>query len=160
MNKKERIKSFLTEYITQDNLGTAFPIFFVIKTEEFKYFDKGEWDAGEHDGVTTAYCHPDYNDGQAVDDIEELIKEIKEYAEEDEQHDEIEDIKRLNKVRFWREEHLFLTKSAAHNHFQRNRYHYSKNAHVYCKHAWRNHKFETFILDLLDHFEIKEEVKK
>ena len=156
--QEERIKEFLTEMVNQDNLGTAFPIFFVIKTERFHYTATDEFHE-EFGDVSTAYSHPDCFEGQPYDSREEIVNELKEANYNDWKKLD-KNIQHWSKFRYWEDEGLFLTSSSAKHHLESNRHHYSKNAHVYCKHAWRSHPLESFLLHLIDYFKIEGEVKK
>lgn len=153
------IKEFLTKMKTQDNRSTGQPYFFVIRNERWLP------STGDHSGdsgpgpslrtvwVYNADAHVEY------ESEEEVIKAIEE--EEGLTEQEVEDMleddyTECHLIRVWEHKGMFLTETDAKEHFSRNRYHYSENAHVYVDHAWRAPELEGFLNSLFKYFDIKE----
>jgi len=143
MNDKEIIIQFLEEMAKQDNRGTAFPYFYVIKTK--KSYVVGR-DSNEPD--ETFACSEDWDGIEFLnEDFEEIDRE--EYVSRP------EDERTKVYLRYYYEEKgMFLTEQDAENHLKANHYHYSKCAHTYVKHAWRTPYLTEFLTALFVHFNV------
>lgn len=154
------MQEFIKEYFEQDNCGTAYPIYFVIRDMD--------WQASYHfeDGDRFVFIY-DTHTHSTGNGLEELFREIQkddeiQFPEDFDfdwlDEDSIEEIDKANgghgfmavysEKRHWKESNMFLLKSEADEHLKANHYHYSKEAHVYCKHAWRAPKTEAFLNSL------------
>lgn len=146
-NNEAIIKEFLQKMVTQDNRSTAFPIFYVIRTEVEEpaptdncEFTKWYWQDETYDSLEEIrqYCEEnEYSESE----IDEAIREAYEYG--------------IRKR--WDKRGMFLTETDAENHLKLNHYHYSHNAHTYVEHAWRAPELTEFLSALINHFEIKKE---
>ena len=140
---QEIIKNFLVKMANQDNRGTAFPYFYVIRTEV-------EVAAHEGNGKSRWY---DNENCQTYDTIEEfresLAGEPGEYIDK-----RIEELSEFWVENKWEDRGMFLTETDAEEHLKANHYHYSHNAHTYVKHAFRAPEMEEFFKALFDHFEV------
>lgn len=156
---------FIKEYFEQDNCGTAYPIYFVIRDID--------WQACYHFEDADRYlCIYDTEEIASGKDLEELFAAI------DKDHSDLpfpeswdkEDIKLwgyseaeaeqfaekysdygcyiLGQKKCYTEKNMFLLKSEAEDHLKANHYHYSNKAHVYCKHAWRAPRQDKFFESL------------
>lgn len=151
---------FIKEYFEQDNCGTAYPIYFVIRDVD--------WQASYHfeEGDRFIFVWDTYTHSEA-DTLKELFEKIREdeditFPEDFDpdwlDEDTIEDIDKASgghglmavysQRKEYKEQNLFLLKSEAEEHLKANHYHYSKEAHVYCKHAWRAPRTEAFLNNL------------
>ena len=155
------MEEFIKEYFDQDNACTAYPIYFQIQDIEWVssyHFEDGERYSFVYDGEIVAQ----------EETLEELFKEIRESCHDCELDfssvlDEnwiseatcqafCEDNDYCNGI-FAEKKHykycqMFLLKSEAESHLKDNHYHYSKEAKVYCQHAWRAPRQEKFLKDL------------
>lgn len=124
------IINFLQKMSTQENRGTAFPIFYVIRSSVkcAAYPGNGE----QH------YYDEDHNEitEKEKDEAEERGENVYEYDEE---------------MR-WEEHGMFLTETDAEWNLKNNGHHYSKDAHTYVKHAYRAPEYKEFLLALFKHF--------
>lgn len=149
---------FIKEYFEQDNFGTAYPIYFVIRdlewvssyhrTEGDRFVFVFDTDVVETANTLTAlfkkikadvyYKFPKDFDFEYCGEFE-----IDSFLECNEQATGIfaEKKKYVNK-------NMFLLKSEAEQHLKVNHYHYSEDAFVYCKHAWRTPRQEKFFSEL------------
>lgn len=140
-NNRQIIETFLTKMSTQDNRATATPYFYVIHNGYDQILPEG------HGGTTKYY----------VDQFERSFDtedEIKEHCGEDHVFEELK-IREYSSERKFEERHMFLTEEEADRHFKVNRYHYSHDAYVYLKHAWRAPDMEEFFNALFDEFGVK-----
>ena len=147
-----KITNYLTEIATQDNHGTRLPIFFTI-------MDGRDQVVPPDFGDKTIYRHNDFD--SACDSIPELYKRLRRYGYTKEETKNIinrEEYDTFDMKRVFDSRGMFLTEKEAREHFERNRYHYSKDAHIYCHHAWRAPEMKEFFEALFNHFGI--EVKK
>lgn len=155
MSDIETIMKFLNEMRTQDNRGTALPIYYVIRTEVEEsapmdncdytkyYWNERSWDS--------------FKEVEA--EIDSQIEESYPYAENPAEHSyrknkAIEEIHEYGVRKRWDERNMFLTEQDAENHLKLNHYHYSHNAHTYVHHAWRAPQLKEFFEALFNHFEI------
>lgn len=133
------IKDFLIEYKTQDNRGTAFPIYYTILDYEKEFIpsDSGEPFIFSEDGLLSyeEYC----KDNENIDPEKFLSLPGIYYGE-------------MRQRSFQRG--IFLTESDAEEHLKANHYHYSEKAHTYVCHAWRAPKLKTFLEALMAFFDI------
>ena len=142
---KEDIKKFLQQMKDQDNRSTAFPYFYVIRTE--KEVDCNVDNADE----TKVYWQGDTYD--SMEEVEKYCQEA-EYSEE-ETRDALREATEYGVRKVWQKKGMFLTETDAENHLKRNHYHYSSNAHTYVDHAWRAPELEGFFKNLFEYFEVK-----
>ena len=161
---------FIKEYYEQDNCGTAYPIYFVIR--DIKWIPS-YW-ATQGDKFLLIY------DGESLyeaDTLTELFEKIKNDAENfdydldfpedfDFNHPdqfEIDNFTENNKyvtgifaqTKEYENKNMFLLKSEAEEHLKLNHYHYSKDAFVYCEHAWRAPRQEKFFQELKEAQNVK-----
>jgi hypothetical protein len=141
-------KDYIKEYFEQDNFGTAYPIYFTIRDIK--------WEASYHFGDGDRYlCVYDYDEFEAKETLPELLKSLRdsEYlftfpddfdfdSRSDWQLSELSDLNGglldiYSQVRREVDKGMFLLKSEAEKHLKSNSHHYSKDAYVYCHHAWR-----------------------
>lgn len=141
----EKIKEFLANMVNQDNRSTAFPHYYVIRTqvEEMAPLDncderKWYWQDSTYDSIEEIkkICR---EDGLTEREIEEATNEAQEFG-----------IRRR-----WERRGMFLTESDAKAHLKANYYHYSSNAHDYVEHAWRAPELKEFLENLIAYFEVK-----
>lgn len=149
MSDLETILKFLTEMRQQDNRATAFPIYYVIRTEV-------EEPAPEDNCDYTKWYWSD----RSWDSWNEIEKDIEENYDKDDWFDAKKRAHReahqYGVRKRWDERNMFLTESEAQRHLEANHYHYSHNAHTYVHHAWRAPQLEEFFKALFAHFEIPE----
>lgn len=147
---------FIKEYFTQDNLGTAYPIYFVIRDID--------WQAC-YDGIDPDryLCIWDTDEVACADTLDELFEQIKSNCPdmifpEDWPKDnfwittyECDEFEKANdpctivgQSKYYKEDNMFLLQSDAKKHLEANRHHYSNEAIVYCKHAWRSPRQKQF----------------
>lgn len=141
----EEIKSFLTKMVTQDNRSTAFPFYYVIRSEvqepapvencDFTMWYLYDSSYGSLDELVACLK----KDGHSNEEIKEFKQEAQEYG-----------VKKR-----WERRGMFLTETDAEDHLKLNHYHYSHNAHTYVEHAWRAPELTEFFSALLKHFDIK-----
>ena len=149
MSKELKIKEFLNKMLNQDNRATAFPFFYVIRTEvedsaplencdETKWY----WQDGTYESwdEIEKYCK---KDGWTEDEIKKAKLEAVQYG-----------IKKR-----WEQRGMFLTETDAENHLKLNHYHYSHNAHTYVCHAWRAPELQEFFTNLIEHFKVSKKEK-
>ena len=154
---------FIEEYYSQDNLGTAYPIYFTIRDIKWipSYF------ATQGDRFIIVY------DGEAFDTAESLTKLFHQIKNNEIFNDlnlefpedfyfeycgqfEIDSFVEKNEyvtgifaqTKEYENKNMFLLSSEAHEHLKANHYHYSKDAFVYCEHAWRAPRQEKFFEEL------------
>ena len=143
------IKTFLQKMVDQDNRATAFPFFYVIRTEvkdpaPLDNCDETMWYVQDSSYSSLDELKQSLKDnGYGKEDVEYIIKEAVEYG-----------IKKR-----WEKRGMFLTETDAENHLKLNHYHYSSNAHTYVEHAWRAPELSEFFNSLLQHFKIEKETK-
>lgn len=152
------MKEFIKEYFKQDNCGTAYPIYFVIRDVV--------WVAGHH------YCDADRYIAVYDTDIiaeasseTELAQELindpnndflpKDFDVNFPDWDSVSEIVNeyasfavFGEKKEWKNIGMFLLKREAEKHLRVNYYHYTKEAHVYCEHAWRAPDTEKFLNNL------------
>lgn len=149
---------FVNEYFTQCNHGTRYPIYFVIRDVDWQasyHFEDGDRFVCIYDASTLA----------TADTLKELFETLKKDDEElglkfpDDldldwvSQSDVDEFYTLNKYvngifsekKGYKEHNMFLLESEAKAHLKSNHYHYSGEAHVYCKHAWRAPRQESFI---------------
>lgn len=153
MDNKEIIVNFLQKMATQDNRGTAFPFFYVIKD----YKNEFVLDENNFYGDSVPYFMDD--EGHSLT-FEEYNKERLELDEPQLTEDEFENLDNIyighfREVSFIVENTLFLTETDAENHLKQNYYHYSPKAHTYVMHAWRANELTEFLKALFSYFEVK-----
>lgn len=158
MNKHELIE-FIDEYFTQDNHGTGYPIYFSIRDKEISpcsvYEDEELYQIASCDGLE-----------KCVDTLEDVIEWTKSNLDIDStSYEEIDylidrDILYAKDVEDFCLKHgiyvhrmkyvytykgMFLLESCAKLHLKENSHHYSKDAVVYCHHAWRCNRQKDFL---------------
>lgn len=142
---EQEIKTFLQKMIDQDNRCTAFPYFYVIRTEKEVDCDL---DSAENTKV--------YWQGDTYDSMEEIEKYCKENEYTKEQTREaLREAHEYGVRKVWEKKGMFLTETDAENHLKLNHYHYSDNAHTFVDHAWRAPELESFFKNLFEHFNIQ-----
>lgn len=135
MNKDQAVdwlKHFIAHIDTQDNRGTAKPIFYLLQTPTVIW---GE--SLSHADVTKyALCEFDYYD---YDSKEELISSMKENGFSD---DEIKEHKHkivsIEGETIWETQETFFTKHGLDRHLDLNKHNYRKGHRDYVVHAFRN----------------------
>jgi len=147
MSKELKIKEFLDKMLNQDNRATAFPFFYVIRTEV-----KDPAPIENADEIKWYWQGDTYESWEA---IEKYCKE-NEYSEEDILGVKRESLQYGIKNR-WEQRGMFLTETDAENHLKLNHYHYSHNAHTYVCHAWRTTELQEFFTNLIEHFDVKKQ---
>lgn len=137
--EKDRIKAFLTKMATQDNRGTAAPIFYVIRTEVNKPAPSDNCDSVQYRFRDETYVKKSdiidllHEEGLSPREIaSKLSDEVEEYGIKKE----------------WESRGMFLTETDAESHLKNNKHHYSPNAHTYVEHAWRAPELTQFFKDL------------
>lgn len=156
----EIVTNFINEYTTQNNCGTRYPIYFVIRDSKFVssyHFEDGEKYTLYYDGQIQF-------DAESLKELFKLIEKDdffslpEDFDIEDSHHsqydaesvsDFITETKGAGCSIFaekkeWVEKGMFLLQREAKEHLEKNHYHYSKDAHVYCQHAWRAPETEGF----------------
>lgn len=154
-------KDFIKEYYEQDNCCTEYPIYFVIRDVEWV---ASYW---PEEGDRFSYVH----DGEIVetaDSLSSLLKKLKKISENENTGLEWDSSISLDlpssfdadwftdkngghifsEKRTWVNKNMFLLKSEAEQHLKANQHHYSKDAHVYCLHAWRAPRQAAFFKSL------------
>lgn len=144
MNTEGLIKDYLRQMATQDNRGTAFPYYYVIKDFKLEQVPSGF-------GGDIMYSWLDSEGFMSEEDLEEYRKDY------EEDPDELEEIE-VKSVEYTVEGRIFLTENDAETHLECNNYHYSKKAYTYVCHLWRCNDFEDFLKSLFEHFEIDREL--
>ena len=130
MNTEKIIKEYLQEMAEQDNCGTGAPYFYTIR-----------W----HESFEELLCVPkDSDTWEELSDRDEIEnKELKRLLSNRGPTEVIE-----------KKTGVFFTRKEAEAHLRLNHYHYPKDAHVYCDHAWRAPYMARFLVALLVHFKI------
>ena len=146
MKEQERvIKDFLQKMVDQDNRATAFPYFYVIRSEvedsapvDNCDYTKWYWQDGSYNSLAeiTQSCK---EMGWSEEETKAAKKEACEYG-----------VKKR-----WEKIGMFLTETDAKEHLRLNHYHYSKNAHTYVAHAWRAPELSEFFANLFKHFQVE-----
>jgi len=144
-NNRATIENFLTEMSKQDNRATASPFYYVIMTGYDQILPEG------HGGNDKFYCSDLEND---FDSMEELYACAVDNGRTMEEAEKLS-VREYSVERKFREECMFLTESEANRHFKLNRYHYTHDAYVYLKHAWRAPQLEEFFNALFDEYGIE-----
>lgn len=154
---KDELKQLAKEYFEQDNYGTRYPIYFVIRDVEYVssyHFEDG-------DRFIAIY---DYEIIESESSLPKLLSKLKdheydfnfpEYFDFEATSDYwLSDLSQANEglldiyseTEKWKEHNMFLFKDEAEQHLKDNAHHYSKEAHVYCKHSWRAPKTEKLLM--------------
>ncbi|MDD2772729.1 MAG: hypothetical protein PHP45_03425 [Elusimicrobiales bacterium] len=133
------IKAFLQQMSTQDNRGTGFPIFYVIRTSTWKPTDE-ERTGGESKIIW-------WDSGNEMEYSEAKYAKLPDARKSK--------CERVCVEKTWREEGLFLTETDAKGHLTQNHYHYSDDAHTFVKHAFRAPELERFLTALFQYFDVK-----
>lgn len=150
------MEDFIKEYFEQDNLGTAFPIYFTIR--DVKWVP-----CAIYDDPDRIIAISDSEQIAAACDFDELARELintgdyklpDDFRFDETCFDDEQDMKGMFKgVDFYAETKTFIEKGMfllsreAKNHLTSNAHHYHKEAHVYCHHAWRAPETEKFLND-------------
>lgn len=121
----EFLKSLVHQLLTQDRLGTANPVDYIVQSKE-RYFVPEE-----HDYEEVEYYDPD--DVEATYDSEEAAKE------DGVAHPSVVYIKYR-----WVDREHFLTRQAAEGHLASNRHHYP-GGRIYVGHHWRNYEIRELL---------------
>lgn len=138
------ITNFLMEIKTQDNRGTALPIYYTIMDYEKEFIQSNSGDPFI------------YDDGRFLS-YEDYIKEYESIT-----WDEFKNLPEIcygNMRQRSFQIGMFLTESDAEEHLKKNYYHYSSKAHTYAFHIWRAPKLEAFLAALMEFFGISGEKK-
>jgi RNase H-fold protein (predicted Holliday junction resolvase) len=161
------LKELAHELKTQDNVGTAKPIFFQIRENQRVY--------GMAEGYSDDVCLVIGDDGDSFDTVEEAISHLIEYYElEEDEVNNLNDLNTLWEIEEYCQEHeinsfvvgykeepkytgVFLTRSAIEQHIKLNHYHY-KEPICYADHVWRNPQLEKLleIVEKFDTYEVEE----
>ena len=142
---KDEIIKFLTEIKEQDNRSTASPIYFVIRTATYVPTDK---DYG-YDKITY-YDNDDCREWESKEAFEAEMTE--EGLDEEEIEHKFSKFSECAAKLIWEEKGMFLTETDAKHHLKANNYHYSQDAHLYVKHAWRAPDLAEFFKNLNEYF--------
>jgi len=147
----EVIRDFLKAMSTQNNRGTAFPIYYVIRTAEWVITEEGYGD----DRVT--YVEKDCYENTITQEEWEKLPEYEEDAVEDADGNTLcqESFKAFYEKKIWREHDVFLTETDAEWSLKANSHHYSKDAHTYVKCAGRAPELKEFLLALFHRYGIE-----
>lgn len=143
-SNEQIIKEFLTKMATQDNRGTAFPIYYVIRTENEVHAPLENCDYTRWYYIDSSY--------ESLDELKEQMRQW-DYSEE-EIKKSIREACEYGVKKVWEKRGMFLTETDAEQHLKLNHYHYSSNAHTYVEHAWRAPELTGFFHALFDHFGI------
>lgn len=141
-NTLGEIIEFLTEMSSQDNRGTAFPYYYVIRDAE--YIPTSE----DYSYNRVSYYDP-------LNCVHILEDEYNQLPQTDEEESCKDDFNEVYEVKKWAEKGMFLTEKDAQEHLERNHYHYSDEAHTYVKCAWRAPHLEKFFTNLFEFFGVK-----
>ena len=159
------MEEFIKEYFEQDNCGTAYPIYFVIRDLDWQpcyHFEDADRYICIYDTEEIAQGknlkelfssiekeHPDLPfpvswDKNELDEWGYSESEAEQFAEK------YSDCGCyiLGQKKCYTENNMFLLKSEASDHLKANYYHYSNEAIVYCKHAWRAPRQDKFFEEL------------
>lgn len=149
----DTIITFLQRMSTQENHMTAWPHYFVVRTAKWVITDE-DYASGNY---RIRCVHNDDHETVITEEEYDALPVQCEDAVEDESGNKFcqDDFTRFCEVNVWQEEGMFFTETDAKGHLERNHYHYSKDAHVYCKHAWRAPELENFLLALHKHFGVE-----
>lgn len=157
MNKQEALE-FINEYFSQNNCGTAYPIYFSIRDSEYvpisvyddadKYMLVVDCDVlGTYDSLVNAVIG--LRDSKYYEVPECLLNEDHEdYWDFDcifEKFCEDNSITCAPVKKQYTYKGMFLLKSEAQDHLESNKHHYSNDAIVYCEHAWRSERQKDFL---------------
>lgn len=145
MKNKEIIINFLKQMAEQNNCGTAAPYFHVIKSkttvpapvdncDEIRYYLPEEYDL-TYKSIQEMERDLKEN-GYTAQEIKSCVQVVEEFG-----------------IRYeWKEHGMFLTREDAENHLKTNHYHYSADAYVYVKAAWRAPKLKEFFQALFKEY--------
>ena len=159
---KQEDKQFLAELAkelnTQDNAGTATPVWCIMDKELVIVPEgSGDFKVIVNDGVVSL---EDFADEIAEQVPEELEQEVREAVCQCSDTDELKDIlesysyegsfdfyvyEACKEERICRDATAFITKKSAEKHLTQNAHHYTKDARAYALCAWRNPIYEKLI---------------
>lgn len=131
MNKKEALKFlkvFMNKVATQDNRATAFPYFYVIKNRRISKIIP-------YDGEGNALYREEESLFKSKQEFEDSL--LGEGCSKEEIIERKNNLEKVSAIIEEVDEGLFFTEEAAKSHLAQNHYHYSEDAYVYLKHAWR-----------------------
>jgi len=150
------MQEFIKEYFEQHNCGTRYPIYFTIRDVR--------WECSYHFSDGDRYILVSDTEVIATETtLKELFAQAKkDYEFEYPDHFDSSYISEADAEEFvdlngkdtschifaqkkeWEEKHMFLLSSEARQHLAANKHHYSKEAYVYCSHAWRAPRQDEF----------------
>lgn len=159
---KQEDKQFLAELAkelnTQDNAGTANPVWCIMDKELVIVPEgSGDFRVIVDDGVVSLEDFADEVAGQVPEELEQEVREaVCQCSDTDELKDLLEEYSYEGSFDFYmyeacKEERIcrdatgFLTKKSAEEHLKQNAHHYSKEARAYALCAWRNPVYERLI---------------
>lgn len=169
------LKELQNELKTQEDDGQAAPRFWVIMDYKWEITEEGY-----HDRISL--YNPNTCETETFDEyIDEIINGDRRYEFDDEQIEELQDIKDYfqdeledwikandnreyyflyeKEVSFIVQDTLFLTKSEAKQHLEKNSHHYSDKAHIFAMTAWRAPKMER-LMKILETFDWNSLIKE
>jgi len=152
-DRSETIKKFLEQMSTQDNRGTAFPIFYVVLSSRWA-------PTAEGCGDRTRYANKEYYEDIISQEEWEKLPETKEdiEGELDKDSNELlcqEDYDAFDEKIVWDEHRMFLTETDAERWLKDNAHNLSPDAHTYVKCAKGADEFVEFLLALFEHFGVQ-----
>ena len=159
---KQEDKQFLVdlarELNTQDNAGTANPVWCIMDKELVIVSEgNGDFRVIVDDGVVSLEDFADEVAGQVPEELKQEVREaVCQCSDTDELKDLLEEYSyegsfdfcmydASKEERICRDATAFLTKKSAEEHLQQNAHHYSKEARAYALSAWRNPVYERLI---------------
>jgi hypothetical protein len=154
-----------TDYYTQENCGTAFPIYFTIRDTE--YVPSYNFCDGDRFKFID-----DYECVATASNLEELFLDLKENHSDDyifpndidEDYLDESDFSKIKsnsgsecyvlaESKNYIHKNMFLFQEEAIEHLKNNHYHYCDDAVVYCHHSWRAPKTEGFLKACNSHYQ-------
>lgn len=172
-NEALQIKAFLTEWSSQDNRGMAFPYYYTIADENYRFEQDngGEYFFDSHAGTIvkiTDVLQEEFNNDNIEDVTEEELKDILENigtcAEDDRIDDWLRnyndtDIQRYTKEYETYYEGVFFTKTDAEEYLESTmNHHFGENPRIYADsfNKWGRHsQTEKFLNNLFSYFGVK-----
>jgi hypothetical protein len=159
-----------TDYYTQENCGTAFPIYFTIR--DIEYTSSYNFCDGDRFKFID-----DYEDVATASNLKELFSDLKENHSDDyifpndidEDYLDESDFSKIKsssgsecyvlaESKNYIHKNMFLFQEEAIEHLKSNHYHYSEEAVVYCHHSWRAPKTEEFLKACNSHYQDKKRI--
>lgn len=155
--KYQKAKEFMDRYFSQDNRGTAFPIYFSIR--DFEYIASYQGDDADR---YACFCQDNAEIITTADDLVDLVKNLKKIGYDVDFYDDDIQFLNQNDIEKGLKDHgyencivfgqrrqpvfkgMFLFEDEAENHLKKNAHHYSDEARTYCHHAWRAPETQAF----------------